>query len=293
LAPAADAANFSADLGPAPLGLATVAVVGLGLMGASLAMALKERGHVVVGCDSDERTLQRALTRGVVSSAAHDIDIVGIADVVVVAVPILAMHATLNDLRGRAAGKVVTDMASTKVAVMGWAEQAGIELVGGHPMCGREASGIDAADATLFEGAPWILTAKQPEVIRLVESVGAHPVVMSAEEHDRLVSGVSHAAFLLSVAYVLSMSRRSDWPQASRVAASGFRDLSRLAAGDPEMYAGVSATNRENVIGQLDEIAATLAQLRRHLEAGDSRLIELFEEARRVRERWAKEAAAR
>ena len=269
--------------------MSTIAVVGLGLMGASFALAAKERGHVMVGADTDQRTVQKALSRGIVSSAAHDLEIVDIADVVVLAVPIVAMHATLADLKGRVAGKVVTDMASTKVMVMRWAEQAGVGLVGGHPMCGREASGIDAADAALFSGAPWILTDGRSEVTRLVEEVGAHPIVMSAEDHDRLVSGVSHAAFLLSVAYVLSVSRRSDWPDASRVAASGFRDMSRLAAGDPELYAGISATNRDNLIEQLDEVSATLARMRRHLEAGDTRLIELFEEARRVRERWAKD----
>jgi prephenate dehydrogenase len=102
---------------------------------------------------------------------------------------------------------------------------------------------------------------------------------------------VSHAAFLLSVAYVLSLSRRRDWPEASRVAASGFRDMSRLAAGDPEMYSSIVATNREHVLEQLDEIAANLAKLRRHLEGGDTRLVELFEEARAVRERWASQAA--
>jgi len=267
--------------------MATIAVVGLGLMGASLAMALQEKGHVVVGSDTDQRTLQKALTRGIVSSAAQNLEIVDIADVVVVGVPILAMHATLSDLKGHVDGKVVTDMASTKVAVMGWAEDAGLALVGGHPMCGREASGIDAADAALFRGAPWILTEERPEVAGLVQDAGAHPIVMSAQDHDRLVAGVSHAAFLLSVAYVLSLSRRADWPEAASVAGSGFRDMSRLAGGDPEMYAGVSATNRENLIAQLDEISATLTRLRRHLEAGDSRLIELFEEAKRVRDRWA------
>ena len=272
--------------------MATIAVVGLGLMGSSLAMALKDSGHVLVGVDTDERTLQKALAKGIVSSAANDLDIVGLADVVVLAVPIVAMHATLAALKGRTEGKVVTDTASTKVAVMGWADQAGVRMVGGHPMCGRETSGIDAADAALFRGAPWILTEEEPEVTRLVEQAGAHPIVMSAEDHDRLVSGVSHAAFLLSVAYVLSLSRRGDWPEAARVAASGFRDMSRLAAGDPELYAGIAATNRENLIAQVDEISATLAQLRRHLEAGDSRLVELFEEARRVRERWAKDGVA-
>jgi prephenate dehydrogenase len=111
---------------------------------------------------------------------------------------------------------------------------------------------------------------------------------MDAETHDRLVAGVSHAAFLLSVGYVLALSRRADWPEASRLAAGGFRDMSRLAAGDPQLYAGVTRTNRANLLEQLDTISAELTRLRRHLEADDPRLVELFEEARAVRARWAK-----
>jgi prephenate dehydrogenase len=156
-------------------------------------------------------------------------------------------------------------------------------------MCGKEKSGIDAADATIFKGAPWVLTRAEPQVTGLVESVGAHPVVMDAETHDRLVGGVSHAAFMLSVGYVLSLSGRKDWADASKLAASGFRDMSRLAGGDSSLYAGIARTNRANLIEQLDAISNALGRLRRHLEADDPRLIELFEEARSVRERWAKE----
>jgi prephenate dehydrogenase len=133
-----------------------------------------------------------------------------------------------------------------------------------------------------------VLTRSDPVLTDLVEAVGAHPVVMDAETHDRLVGGVSHAAFLLSVGYVLALSRRADWPEASRLAAGGFRDMSRLAAGDPQLYAGVTRTNRANLLEQLDTISAELTRLRRHLEADDPRLVELFEEARAVRERWAK-----
>ncbi|HEY5033668.1 MAG TPA: prephenate dehydrogenase dimerization domain-containing protein, partial [Candidatus Dormibacteraeota bacterium] len=92
------------------------------------------------------------------------------------------------------------------------------------------------------------------------------------------------------VGYVLSLSSRSDWPEASKLAASGFRDMSRLAAGDPQLYAGISRTNRDNLVEQLDAISATLAKLRRHLQDDDPRLVELFEEARSVRERWAHDA---
>jgi prephenate dehydrogenase len=260
-------------------------------MGSSFGLALQGSGagHTVVGVDRDPRTVQKALERGIVSSASHQLDVVDVADVVVLAVPIPALQPILAELKGRTEGKVVTDMASTKVAVMQWAAKAGVRLVGGHPMCGREVSGIDAADATMFAGAPWVLTENAPAVVALVEAIGAQPQFMNAEDHDRLVAGVSHAAFLLSVGYVLSLSRRSDWPEAARVAASGFRDVSRLASGDPELYAAIAATNRGNLIEQLDEISATVARLRRHLEAGDSRLVELFEEARMARERWLRE----
>ena len=268
-----------------------VAIVGLGLMGSSLALALKaaQPGTVVVGSDPDAMTLRKALDRGIVESASADLSVVDLADMVVVAVPILALTKVFAQLRGRVDGKVVTDVASTKERVLEWAAASGIDLVGGHPMCGKEASGIDAAEASIFEGAPWVITKSEPTVTALVESVGAHPIVMDAAAHDRLVAGVSHAAFLLSVGYVLSLSSRSDWPEASRLAASGFRDMSRLAAADPELYAGISRTNRDNLIEQLDAISATLARLRRHLQDDDPRLVELFEEAKSVRDRWSPE----
>ncbi len=113
---------------------------------------------------------------------------------------------------------------------------------------------------------------------------------MDAETHDRLVAGVSHAAFLLSVGYVLANASRPDWSEASKLAASGFRDMSRLAAGDANLYAGIARTNREHIIEALDSINAAMARLRRHLEADDPRLIEIFEEAHSIRERWAKDS---
>src|SRR5207302_11166235 len=131
--------------------------------------------------------------------------------------------------------------------------------------------------------APWVLTRDEPRITELVEAVGAHPIVMDAVTHDRLVAGVSHAAFLLSVGYVLALSRRQEWPDASRLAAGGLRDMSRLAGGDPDLYAGGVGTNRENLIEVLDAIGAELARLRRRLEGDDLRLIELFDEAGTVR----------
>jgi prephenate dehydrogenase len=268
----------------------TVAVVGLGLMGSSFALALKQARPdiTLVGSEANPVVLRKALDRDIVSTANTDLSVVQMADVVAVAAPISALRTIFAQLAAKAGGVPITDMASTKATVVEWAAAEGIELVGGHPMCGKELSGIDAADAAIFEGAPWVLTRDEPRVTELVTAVGAHPVFMDAVTHDRLVAGVSHTAFLLSIGYVLALSRRKDWPEASRLAAGGFRDVSRLAAGDPDLYAAVMRTNRENVLELLDEVARELARLHRHLEADDPRLVELFEEARDVRERWAK-----
>jgi prephenate dehydrogenase len=211
------------------------------------------------------------------------------ADLIFVAAPINSLQAVFHELTVVSEGRPVTDMASTKATVMQWAAAEGLDLVGGHPMCGKETSGIEAADPSMFEGAPWVLTRDEPDITALVRAVGANPIFMDPITHDRLVAGVSHGAFMLSVAYALALSRRKDWPEASRLAAGGFRDMSRLAAGDPEMYAGVARTNREFLLEVLDAISKELGRLYRHLEANDPRLIELFEEARAVRERWAKQ----
>ena len=257
-------------------------------MGSSFALALHDKGHTIVGSDRDPAVVRKAVDRRIVEVGHSDLSMVDIADVVVIAAPVRAMRDVLKRLTGKTSAKVVTDMASTKVAVMDWAAASGVDLVGGHPMCGKEASGIDAADPTIFKGAPWIITRDDPKVVELIESVGSHPMVMSAATHDRMVAGVSHAAFLLSIGYVLALSHQNDWPEASKVAGSGFRDMSRLAAGDPELYAGIAETNKENMVAMLDAISTELARLRRHLEADDPRLVELFEEARSVRERWSR-----
>jgi len=275
--------------------VATVAVVGLGLMGSSFALALKKARPdiVVVGSDKNPLVVRKALERDIVSSANTDLSVVEMAEVVVVGAPINALRELFAQLALKAGGVPITDMASTKATVMEWAAAEGIDLVGGHPMCGKETSGIDGADATMFEGAPWVLTRDEPRITELVTAVGAHPVFMDAITHDRQVAGVSHAAFMLSIGYVLALAGRSDWPEASRLAAGGFRDMSRLAAGDPDLYVGVARTNRQNLLQVLDAISKELARLYRHLEADDPRLVELFEEARAVRERWANQHSDR
>ena len=270
-----------------------VGIVGLGLMGGSLAMAIREspamRGVTVTGCDADPRACRVAMEKQLVSVAGTDLDAVAAADVVFLAVPPLAMRDILPKLRRTRA--VVTDLCSTKSTVMEWAAAAGVDLVGGHPMCGREVSGIEAAEPHLYRDAPWVLTRPEPAVVEIVEAVGARPLVVEPGEHDRLVATVSHAAFVVSAAFMLAAARSADWPAMSQLAAGGFRDVTRLAGGDPEMEAGIARTNGEKIVAALDGFEAALAVLRRHIERGDPRLAELFEEARSARLRWERARA--
>ena len=257
-------------------------IVGLGLMGSSLALALRRTRPEIelVGVDSDPDTMAKALERGIIREPGIEE-----ASMIVLAVPPQAMRHLLT---GLPRGVLVTDLASTKAQVMTWAAEAGLDFVGGHPMCGREAFGIDAADPDLFQGAPWVLTRVDSRVEDLVRAVGAHPVVMDAERHDRLVAAVSHAAFALSVAYTLAVGSSRDWPEMAGLAAGGFRDMTRLASGSPQMYAGIALTNADNLAPWLKRIESQLAKLRRHVEKHDPRIEELFEEARADRERWLK-----
>jgi prephenate dehydrogenase len=255
-------------------------VVGLGLMGASFAEALhRTRPEIeIVGIDANPATIATALERGLIREPGIE----G-ADVIMLAIPPLAIRDLLPNLPRTA---LVTDMASTKARIAVWAAESGVDFVGGHPMCGREESGIDAADPELFHGAPWVLTRIDSRIEDLVRAVGSHPIVMDPERHDRLVAAVSHSAFVLSAAYTLAVAGSREWPEMAGLAASGFRDMTRLAAGSSEMYAGIAATNAENLVEWLQLIERQLAKLRRHIEAGDPRLAELFEEAREKRERW-------
>src|SRR5260370_17146065 len=136
--------------------MATIGVVGLGLMGSSFAMALKKAQPetTIVGSDYSAATVRKAMDRGVVTAAGTDLGAIEMADVVVVAVPILAMRDVLDSLRGYAQGKVVTDMASTKGSVMEWAAGAGVDLVGGHPVCGRVPHALDVTLASPFPPPP-------------------------------------------------------------------------------------------------------------------------------------------
>lgn len=253
----------------------TIAIVGLGLMGGSLAMALKRRGvgRRVLGADANEQVVVQAMALG-----AMDVPCEGFADVdlIVLAMPVRAIIAWLNthgtQLRG---DQMVMDLGSTKRETVSAMDALQAQCVGGHPMCGKERAGIDAADADLFEGATFVLTPTRRTsddalqlAQQLVTRVGAQPLCMDAQTHDRAVAAISHLPYLLSVSLVNTVSDLRD-ANAAQLAASGYRSVTRLAASDVQMMNDIVVTNRAHILDMLDRFQVELGQLRAAIAAGD------------------------
>jgi prephenate dehydrogenase len=246
-------------------------VVGLGLIGGSIAARLVEAGWRVQGSDPHPGRTELAVERGIVSEAGLDPD----AEITFVAVPVLQMYAEV--LAALAATKgVVTDVGSVKGPLV-----AGIpdsRFIGGHPMAGSELDGLDGADPTLFEGATWILTptAETPDSVfalaaGVANQLGANVLALSAEDHDRLIAVVSHVPHLTAATLMTLADRRSE-EHASllRMAAGGFRDMTRIASSKPGIWLDICRANREAIVATLDDFIAGLIDLRGTIEAEDS-----------------------
>jgi len=240
-----------------------VTFLGLGLIGGSVALALREAGGWTAAAWSPSGVgPARALESGVIDAAPSTLGrALADADLVVLAAPPSACLALLDRLAGEArtalpGSTVVTDVASTKALLVARAAVDRLRFVGGHPMAGRETSGFGAATADLFVARPWVVVPGDPVDVVAVERVealaratGAHPVRMEAAAHDAAVALISHLPILAAAALVEAAAGaagepwRADWPEAAALAASGWRDATRLARGDTEMGAGIAATN--------------------------------------------------
>ena len=283
--------------------LKTVAIVGVGLIGGSFALAMRRAGAAgrVVGVDRDAQALERAAALGVIDTAAESAsEAAAGADLVFVSVPVRAMGPVLHDVAlGLGPGAVVTDAGSTKADVVRTAaeELRGRlpQFVPGHPIAGRESSGVEAATAELFKGARVVLTpgpGTAPEATALVracwEACGARATEMTAEAHDRIFASVSHLPHLLAFGLVDDLAGRSNAPLLFSHAASGFRDFTRIAGSHPEMWRDICVANRVALLEELDAYLGELARLRMMLVEGDGDGLEaVFERARRARNAWA------
>jgi prephenate dehydrogenase len=263
------------------------AVVGTGLIGGSIGMALRRLGWRVTGYDLQEQRALRALELGAIDEVGID----PLAAVTFVAVPAGAVteaaKAALSLVGPRA---VVTDVAGVKGSIS--ASLRDPRFVGGHPMAGSEQEGVDGASPDLFVGATWVLTPTEgtspeaySEASSLVRQFGANPVPLDPRRHDLLVALVSHAPHLTAAALMnLAADAASSDSTLLTLAAGGFRDMTRIAAGHPGIWPDVVAENKEAILSALDGLGASLDKLRAVVASGDrAGLLELLERARQAR----------
>lgn len=237
-------------------------LVGTGLIGGSVGLALRAGGWHVTGSDADPARAARALELGAIDAVGVD----PAAELTFVAVPVSAVpdaaRAALD------AGGVVTDVGSVKGPVVAAVDHP--RFVGGHPMAGSEALGVDGSRADLFDGAAWVLTPtpgtdQQAHALvhSVVRSFGADVLTLAPAQHDRLVATVSHVPHLTAAALMRMAAGRAENDTALlRLAAGGFRDMTRIAAGDPGMWLDVCAENRDAIVEVLDELQAALGVMR-------------------------------
>ena len=284
--------------------MTTIAIVGTGLMGTSLALAIKSSNLKVdiVGTDYDSVARSGAQKSGAFKKVESRLsNAIRGADVVVFATPIQAMREMMesaaNDFEE---GCVVTDVGSSKKVVLQWAEEVlpkHVSFVGGHPMAGKELSGPKNADGTMFKGKAYCIVpsvnaerAAVSSVTTIAEAIGAKPFFIGVDEHDSFVAAASHLPFMMSVALMGTASKSANWDDIAQLASSGFSDLSRLAAGDPVMHRDICVTNPEPIVAWMDSYIRELYELRNMLakEGGPDpdALHEVFEEAMNARARW-------
>lgn len=277
-------------------------VIGLGLIGGSLALALQRARSCrqVVGCARRDATVQQAKALGIVQEAYTDpVRAVAGADMVVLAVPMGAMEPVMSALAPALdEDTVVTDVGSVKGAVVEAAERVfgamPSRFVPGHPVAGTERSGVEAAFDSLFQGRHVILTPVQQtapralaKVTAMWEACGATVSRMTVAEHDRVLAATSHLPHMLAYALVDSLARRDDGPQMFRYAAGGFRDFTRIASSDPVMWRDICLTNRQALLRAMDAFSENLSTLRQAIESEDAQVLEaIFSSAKAARDRY-------
>jgi prephenate dehydrogenase len=261
------------------------AIVGTGLIGGSIGLALRAQGWHVTGTDRDRARAERAVELGALDAAGTDAD----AEITFVATPVGAVVDEARRALAATSG-LVTDVGSVKATIVH--AVADRRFVGGHPMAGSEQEGVDGATADLFEGAVWVLTPvpgtaddAYAQVRSVVASLGAAVVALPPEQHDGLVAVVSHVPHLTAATLMrLADERAEEHGALLRLAAGGFRDMTRIAAGHPGIWPDICGENRDAIVDALDGLIAALGEMRSVVAGGDrDALLGVLTRARRAR----------
>jgi len=284
-----------------------VTIIGLGLIGGSIGLALrqgKKPAWEIVGYSRRQETVANALSLGAIERGETNLkDAVKQADFVIIATPVLTVKEIFSEIAPHLPSAcIVTDTASTKVQVMKWAEEIlppTVDFIGGHPMAGKETYGIQAAEAELFRGCTYCLTSsekaspKSMDTVKgMVKKLGAIPFLIGAQKHDKLVAGISHLPMLLSAALISLTTKNPSWSKMSKLAASGYHDLTRLASGNPEVNSHICLSNKEAIVNWMDKFSQELERYRQLVAEGDKRLEQALTEANKARQEWLNNLSA-
>lgn len=269
-----------------------VAVLGLGLIGGSVALAARASGASVVGFDPDPRTRAKALQAGAVQRAVEQPEQALVdAQVAVAAAPIGALAQTVRlALRLAPADCVVTDVGSTKRSLLAQLEgEPGLErFIGGHPLAGSELGGIEQARADLFQGASWcLMPSSQPALARrlreLLQAFGARPVEMDAQTHDLVMARVSHLPHVLANVLVAQTAGFGERERALAGGGPSFRDATRVAGASSSIWTDIYLSNADMLIGAIDEAMADLRQVAQMLRDRDAEALRAWNDRSRAR----------
>ncbi len=260
-------------------------IVGLGLIGGSIGLALKERGWYLHGDDNDQSRVDHALALGAIDEQGCWPS----ADITFVATPVLTIAAQVRRALSETTG-LVTDVGSVKGAIVASIDDP--RFIGGHPMAGSELEGLDGADATMFTGAVWVLTPTATTadetfaaMAAIVAEVGADVVALSPERHDQVVAVVSHVPHLAAATLMgLASERGEEHAALLRLAAGGFRDMTRIASGHPGIWLDICAENRDAILSGLDGLIDGLRRMREVVRDDDrAALLDRLRKAREAR----------
>ncbi|QEP44693.1 prephenate dehydrogenase/arogenate dehydrogenase family protein [Ectothiorhodospiraceae bacterium BW-2] len=279
-----------------------ITLIGVGLIGGSFALALRRGGYegTIYGYGRSETALRRAVELGVIDHYSTDLaDLVPASDLIVVATPVGTMAAIFADLQPfLRPDLLITDMGSTKLSVIAAARAAWGEIparfVPGHPIAGKEQSGVEAAEATLFYQRKTILTPLEKtepkalqQVSRLWQMAGAEVVKMAAAKHDEVLAATSHLPHLLAFTLVDTLAKLDDHDDIFRFAAGGFRDFTRIASSDPQMWHDITLSNRAALLQVVAQFQQQLTELSLAIERGDSEaVLTLYRHAKAERDSY-------
>jgi prephenate dehydrogenase len=252
-----------------------VAIIGVGLIGGSVGLAARHRlGAEVVGWDPDAAALDAAALRGAIDVPVTAIEAIGAADVALVAAPVDGLAETVKATVAALPDAIVTDVGSTKRAIVDAVDAA--NFIGGHPLAGAEVAGVEHAREDLFDGAIWYLTpvahssgVAYERLHRFISALGAVPTAILPADHDRVMASVSHLPHVLANVLVLQAAEALG---GERMPATGpsFRDATRVAGANPDLWPGIYVSNRDALVDQLDAAIERLAGVRDTLAAGGS-----------------------